>query len=115
MKTAEFCPRCYYPLEPSEDDARLCGVCNWFGDKTEICSTPPVPDDLELAFSQLLALYRDVCRMELLAEELAKGGSNCEASVRTIRTRANHARHSILHLFRETRKPEQSDDEKISA
>lgn len=115
MKTAEFCPKCHYPLEPSEDSGRLCEVCHWFGDETEICPTPPMPDDLELAFSQLLALYRDVCRMELMAEGLAEGNANYDASVRSIRTRANHARHSILHLFRETKKPEQSDDKEIPA
>lgn len=111
VKTAEFCPKCYHPLEPSEDDARLCGVCSWFGDQSEICAAPPTPDDLELAFSQLLALYRDVCRMELMAEQLAEGREGYEKSLRAVRARANHARHSILHLYREIRKRNKDDEE----
>lgn len=100
MKIAEFCPKCYYPLGLSEDDGRLCEACRWFGDQSEICATPPVSDDLELVFTQLLALYQDVCRMELLAEQLAEGQANYEARLKAIRVKVSHARHSILYLFR---------------
>lgn len=106
MKPAEFCPKCYYPLDPSEDDGRLCGVCCWFGDQSEICARPPAPDNLDLAFSQLLALYRDVCRMELMAEQLADGKEDYEDSLKLVRERANHARHSVLNLFQSTRPKE---------
>ena len=111
MKTAEFCPECYYPLGPSEDDGRLCEACRWFGDQSEICAKPPAPDDLELAFLQLLALYRDVCRMELMAEQLAEGRKDYEVNLRAIRARVGHARHSILHLFRITKDKKADDNE----
>lgn len=110
MKTAEFCPKCYYPLGLSEDDGRLCEACRWFGDQSEICATPPTPNDLELAFTQLLALYRDACRMELLAEQLAEGRADYEAELKMIRARVNHGQHSLLHFFRITRK-KVSDEE----
>lgn len=110
MKTTEFCPKCYYPLGLSEDDGRLCEACHWFGDQSEICATPPAPDNLELAFTQLLALYRDICRIELVAEQLTEGQANYEAKLRVIQARVGHARHSILHLFRTT-KGEKTDEE----
>lgn len=107
MMTAEFCPQCYHPFdvidEAEDDGGRLCSVCRWFGDKTEICVIPPAPTTLELAFTQLLALYRDVCRMELLAEQLAGGQAKYNKSLNAVRARANHARHSIIHLFRMTK------------
>jgi len=113
MKTAEFCPKCYYPLESSEDDGRLCEVCGWFGDKSEICTDPPKSDDLELAFSQLLAFYRDICRMEQIAEQLAEGRADYTVNLKIIRARADHARHSILYLFQVIKSKD--DDEKEPA
>ncbi len=48
--------------------------------------------------------------MELMAEHLikeqekrAEGEDNYELSLRAIRTKATHARHSILYLFKSTR------------
>jgi len=100
MQTAEFCPKCFYPLDMIvNDDGRLCAVCDWFGDKSEVCKKPPAPNDLELAFAQLLVLYRDVCRMELLAEQLAENSTNYDESLKAVRARASHARHSILYFF----------------
>jgi len=72
---------------------------------------PPSADDLELAFSQLLAMYRDVCRMELMAEQLAEGRADYTASLRSVRMRANQARHSILHLFHVIKKRNADDEE----
>lgn len=97
---ATFCPECYHPLDSNfDDDGRLCPACRWFGDKSEVCQNPPPPSNLELAFAQLLAMYRDVCRMELLAEQLVESGPE---HLTAIRARVSNARHSILYLFRET-------------
>ncbi len=103
---AIFCPKCYHPLDnDSDDDARLCSACHWFGDKLEICENPPTPTEIELAFTQLLAMYRDVCRMELLAEQLVKNSGfeyKYKRALIAIKARVSNARHSILYLFRET-------------
>jgi len=99
-----FCPKCYHPLDDdSDDDARLCSACRWFGDKSEICENPPAPTKIELAFTQLLAMYRDVCRMEQLAEQLIENsGPEYKRALIAIKARVSNARHSILYLFRET-------------
>jgi len=105
MKTAEFCPRCYHPLDTineADDDGRLCSVCSWFCDKIEVCKTPPVPTTLELAFAQLLILYRDVCRIELMAEQFTENQPDYSKKLVVVRARVQQARHSILHLFRMT-------------
>jgi hypothetical protein len=109
---AIFCPRCYHPLdEDPDDDGRLCTACRWFGDKSEICENPPAPTELELAFAQLLAMYRDVCRLELLAEQLAEGNLPAyNRSLVAIRARVAHARHSIQYLFRETKVPKDGEE-----
>jgi len=97
---AEFCPKCFHPLDDSDDDGRLCPACRWFGDKAEICTSPPPPTDLELAFIQMLALYRDVCRMELLTEQVAEGKPEHRRHLNAVKARGSHAKHSLLHLFR---------------
>jgi len=96
----EFCPKCFHPLDDSDDDGRLCPACRWFGDKAEICITPPPPTSLELAFTQMLALYRDICRMELLAEQVAEGKPEHRKHLNAVKARVSHARHSLLHMFR---------------
>lgn len=103
-KMTEFCPRCYHPLEGSDDDGRLCAACQWFGDKSEVCNKPPAPTDLELAFIQMLSLYRDVCRLELLAEQIMEQQPEHADKMCPIKTRVTAARHSLIHLFRNTRK-----------
>ena len=101
---ATFCPKCYYPLDDDLDDARLCPVCHWFGDKSEVCQTSPVLTSIELTFTQLLKMYRNVCRMELLAEQLSEGRSDPKYArhLVAIEERVLRARHSIIYLFRET-------------
>lgn len=98
---ASFCPRCHYPLDDDpHDDSRLCLACRWFGDKSETDATPPPPDSLELAFLQLLALYRDVCRLELLAEQIAKDIPEHVVKFNAIKERVLHAGHCLLFMFR---------------
>lgn len=101
---SEFCPKCYYPLDKSDDDSRLCIACQWFGDKTEVRTKPPDLTPIELVFLQLTTLYRDVCRLELFAEQLAEGRPEHQNKLAFIKTRVAHSRHSLLHLFRGTRK-----------
>ena len=78
---AEFCPRCPAPLETSRDADRLCEVCGWFGDQQEALLAPPASDVLNpvLAAAQTLELYRDVCRKELVAEQIYDAGNATEA------------------------------------
>lgn len=102
--SAEFCPKCYYPLLSSDDDSCLCEACQWWGDKSEALMMPPIPSDLETAFAQMLALYREVCRMEVLAEDLAQGVPQFQEALIRIRSRATVARTNLMYLFRETRK-----------
>ena len=102
--SADFCPKCYYPLPPSDDDGRLCEACQWWGDKSEALPQPPIPSDLETAFAQLLALYREVCRMEYLAEDLADGLPQFQEALVRVRSRVMVAQANIVQLFRETQK-----------
>lgn len=102
-----FCPTCYHPLEevdtePNADDdgGRLCPACQWFGDKSEVCTQPPEPSQIELAFLQLVAMYRDICRLELLAEQLVEGHPKHQKQLDFIKKRIEHAKHSLFYLFR---------------
>ena len=80
---AEFCPRCTAPLETSRDADRLCEVCGWFGDQQEVLLVPPRSDVFNpvLAAAQTLELYRDVCRKELMAEQIYDAGNATEADL----------------------------------
>jgi hypothetical protein len=98
---AEFCPRCTAPLETDGDSSRLCEVCGWFGDSAEALSKPPRPDRINpvLAAAQCLDLYRDVCRKELIAEQIYDAGNATEADIRTVRTARRYATNAIIELF----------------
>jgi len=98
---SEFCPRCTAPLESADDPGRLCDVCGWFGDRMEVLSAPPRNDEFNpvLAAAQTLELYRDVCRKELLAEQIYDAGNATEAELQRVRMARRHAAHSIIEMF----------------
>ena len=98
---SEFCPRCTAPLETAPDPARLCEVCGWFGDQQEALLTPPSSDVLNpvLAAAQTLELYRDVCRKELIAEQVFDAGNATEADLQRVHMARRHAGHSIIEMF----------------
>ena len=98
---AEFCPRCTAPLETGRDADRLCEVCGWFGDQQEVLLAPPRSDvsNPVLAAAQALELYRDVCRHELVAEQVYDAGNGTEAQLNRVRVSRRHAAHSIIEMF----------------
>jgi len=98
---AEFCPRCTAPLEISRDADRLCEGCGWFGDQQEALLAPPASDvpNPVLAAVQTLELYRDVCRKELVAEQIYDAGNATEAELQRVRLARRHAAHSIIEMF----------------
>jgi len=98
---AEFCPRCTAPLESSRDADRLCEVCGWWGDQQEVLLVPPESDIFNpvLAAAQTLELYRDVCRKELLAEQIYDAGNATEADLQRVRLARRHAVHSIIEML----------------
>lgn len=98
---AEFCPRCTAPLESSRDADRLCEVCGWWGDQQEVLLVPPKGDVFNpvLAAAQTLELYRDVCRKELLAEQIYDAGNAVEADLQRVHIARRHAANSIIEMF----------------
>ena len=98
---SEFCPRCTAPLETSRDSDRLCEVCGWFGDQQEALLAPPTSDVLNpvLAAAQTLDLYRDVCRKELVAEQIYDAGNATEAELQRVHLARRYAAHSIIEMF----------------
>jgi hypothetical protein len=98
---SEFCPRCTAPLETSRDADRLCEVCGWWGDQQEALLVPPKSDVFNpvLAAAQTLELYRDVCRHELIAEQVYDAGDGTEAELQRVHLARRHSAHSIIELF----------------
>ena len=98
---SEFCPRCTAPLETSRDADRLCEICGWWGDQQEALLVPPRNDTFNpvLAAAQTLELYRDVCRKELLAEQIYDAGNATEADLQRVHMARRHAGHSIIEMF----------------
>ena len=98
---SEFCPRCTAPLETGPDADRLCEVCGWFGDQQEALLTPPKSDVFNpvLAAAQTLELYRDVCRKELVAEQVYDAGNATEAELQRVHLARRYAANSIIELF----------------
>jgi hypothetical protein len=98
---SEFCPRCTAPVETGRDDDRLCEVCGWFGDRQEVLLVPPQNDVFNpvLAAAQTLELYRDVCRKELIAEQIYDAGSATEGDLFKVKIARRHAAHAIVEMF----------------
>ena len=101
LKFAEFCPRCGTPLDTSGDDSRLCESCGWYGDRCETHPKPPVSDGRNptLAVLQALAMYRDVCRNELIVEQGCNMGQTTEVTLRKAQGLARQCRHWLVKLF----------------
>ena len=98
---AEFCPKCGAPMDTGGDDSRICAACGWFGWKTETCQMPPDTSDFNPTLSavQVLALYRNACRMELLAEQLFDAGHGTEADLSRVRLKVRSATHAAIEMF----------------
>jgi hypothetical protein len=81
--------------------ARLCEICGWFGDCQEVLCRPPKSDVLNpvLAAAQALELFRDVCRKELIAEQVYDAGNATEADIRRVRIARRHAAHALIEMF----------------
>jgi hypothetical protein len=104
---AEFCPKCGTPLDDSGDECRYCDACGWFGDSGETAKAPPPSDQFNpvLAAVQALTLFRDVCRQELVAEQVYDAGNATEADLRKVKTEVRNALHSLVELFTALRRP----------
>ena len=103
----EFCPRCTWPLEPSPDVDRLCDACSWFGDQSEVLLAPPRSADKPfLSAVHGLAWFRELCRCELLAEQLCAQTSDpadqakAVAQLNRIHAERRHAAHALVECFR---------------
>ena len=107
---AEFCPQCGLPVETDGDESRLCETCGWFGDNSETAKVPPPSDVFNpvLAAVQALFLYRDVCRHELVAEQVFDAGNATEADLRKVKVEARNCLHSLVQLFMAIRHPHQA-------
>jgi hypothetical protein len=104
---AEFCPKCGTPLDDSGDECRYCDTCGWFGDNGETAKTPPPSNQFSpvQAVLQALALFRDVCRKELRAEQVFNTGNVSDAKLRAIKMEARSCLHSLVELFTAMRRP----------
>jgi hypothetical protein len=102
----EFCPKCLYPIQASKDQAskdreRLCETCGWFGDKIETLAEPTESGDFNptRAAAQILGLFRDVCRQELILEQACDAGIAAESHMKRVRIIRQAAIQNIIGLF----------------
>jgi hypothetical protein len=98
---SQFCPRCGAPLETAADPARLCDTCGWFGDWQEVLRTPPESDVFNpvMAAAQALELFREVCRGELIAEQLYDAGTATEGELYKVHAARRQASHALIEMF----------------
>ena len=95
------------PVDTGGDERRICDTCGWFGDNAETAKRPPDTDDFNpvLAAVQALALFRDVCRHELVAEQIYDAGYATEADIRKVKTDARNSLYALVELFTALRRP----------
>lgn len=98
----EFCPLCGSPVERTQgDDSRLCEVCGWWGDISEILHAPPKADEYNpvLAIAQVLELYRGQCRRELVLEIAYDDGGITESDLKSAKIAIRQSLHSMIEMF----------------
>ena len=71
------------------------------------CPTPPDTGEFNpvLAAVQGITLFRDVCRQELMAEQIYDAVTARKADLRKVKTEARNALHSLVELFTALRRP----------
>lgn len=99
----QFCPMCGDPVEvgcDKADTSRLCEACGWFGDVTETLREPPPIDGLvpRRAVAQVLRLYRDVCRRELVLEQAFDLGEIVESELQHSKMLVRGSVHEIIKM-----------------
>lgn len=98
----EFCPACGSPVERTQDDdSRLCEICGWWGDISEVLHVPPRSDIYNpiLAIAQVLELYRGQCRRELVLEIAYDEGSITEVDLKSAKIAMRQSLHSMIEMF----------------
>jgi hypothetical protein len=101
-----YCPRCDSPLhhEDPHDSARLCDVCGWFGDWEETLAQPLGDWNPALEASKALTLYREVCRQEMLLEQLFCDGAATKESLHKVELMRREIVCNMIEMFVALRK-----------
>jgi len=92
-----YCPRCWYPIVV--DTECSCDLCGWFGDPKEVLPTPGKDFNLTHAVVQTLECYRQVCRDELMIEQLYDLGEAVERDVNQVRSVTRGMVHQLVEMF----------------
>jgi uncharacterized Zn finger protein (UPF0148 family) len=97
--TAKYCPRCGQPLSESQDPARLCVVCGWFGDQQETLTVPPPQAEIVRDLGAILDIYRSMCRDEMRLEALVSMNQSTDADLDHGRQFISFSRQAIMEMF----------------
>jgi hypothetical protein len=75
-------------------------ICGWYGDKSETSATrfPDVFNPVKAA-STILELYREICRKELILEQMYDAGNATSADLNKVDAERNTTVHSIMEVF----------------
>ena len=94
-----YCPRCTASIDTSEPDC-LCETCGWFGDRSEtLADSMPDVFNPARAAATTLELYRDICRKELIAEQLYDAGDATEDDLRKIGVSRKNTIAAMIEMF----------------
>ena len=94
-----YCPRCTSPIKTDESDC-LCEVCGWWGDRGETLADQ-MPDVFNpgRAAATTLELYRDICRKEMLMEQLYDAGNATEKDLQQVAALRKSTIASMIEMF----------------
>lgn len=103
----EFCPKCRTPIDTidHQDTARLCPGCGWFGDTEETNKVAEATTNMDNNVLQTLALYRNVCRQELLAEAGYNRGLLPLREFLAVKACVDDATQNLMFMYRAMQKP----------
>ena len=90
----KYCPKCSFEVTADEQPERLCNVCSWWGDESEL-TEESTNTAVHLAV-EVLDLYRSVCRDELSCEMAFLRGSITLADVKEIKASAKRATYALI-------------------
>lgn len=92
-----YCPRCQYPIATNTECS--CELCGWFGSPKETLSEPGEDFNLTHAVIEILELYKQACRDELIIEQLYDLGEAIEKDINRARSYTRGMIHRLVEMF----------------
>ena len=94
-----YCPKCNAEVGTADEEC-LCVICGWFGDRSETMIGHYYDTFNPLrAAAAILETYREICRKELILEQMYDSGDATGEDIRKIELERRGTVHGMMDMF----------------